>query len=461
MHDTQKAAVLRSLELFKKYDEYIGSALEVFDADSIVAASKSVGPLSGKTGFIKDNICQKNRALTCASRILEGYTAPYDATAVERLKSAGVLLMGRANMDEFAMGASTETSAFKKTKNPWDLTRVPGGSSGGSAAAVAAGFVDFALGTETGGSVRQPAAWCGVVGSKPTYGLVSRYGVVAYASSLDQIGIVTRTIQENAQVLSVIAGHDTNDATSLPEKKWDFTQELTGTLKPGLRIGVIQNALNNPGVDPEVRALLDAALQKYTELGAQLVPINLPTMDYSAAIYVIVSRAEAASNLARFDGIRYGLRVPNARSLSAVYDQSRYEGFGKEVKRRILIGNYVLSAGHAAQYYQSAKQVQALMRAEFMRAFEQVDLLFAPVSPSAAFKFGALDDNRLEMDLQDYFTSAANLTGIPAVSVPCGFTQQGLPIGFQLMGPDLSEARIFHAAYAYEQNTSWHTMRPS
>jgi len=452
--------VAQSIELFKKYDAQIGSALEVFDEKSIVQASTQSGILAGKTGLIKDNICQKGRRVQCASKILEGYTAPYDATAIARLKAAGALLVGRANMDEFAMGASTETSALQKTANPWDTSCVPGGSSGGSAAAVAAGFVDFALGTETGGSVRQPAAWCGVVGSKPTYGLVSRYGVVAYASSLDQIGIVTRTIKENAHVLSVIAGQDIHDSTTLAQQQCDFTKELTGTLKPGLRIGVIQNALHTEGIDPEVRVLLDDVLKKYEELGAQLVPVTLPTMDYSAAMYVTISRAEAASNLARFDGIRYGLRARGTQSLADVYEQSRYTGFGKEVKRRILIGNYVLSAGHADAYYQSAKKVQALMRAQFLAAFKDVDLLFAPVSPTAAFKFGALDDNRLGMDLQDYFTSAANLTGIPAVAVPCGFVSSGLPVGFQLMGPDLSESLIFHAAYAYEQATAWHTMKP-
>lgn len=450
-----------SLKRFETYDQQLGSALEVFDQQSILQKTTHTGILSGIPGILKDNICQDGRIASCASKILENYRAPYDATACKRLKDAGALLIGRANCDEFAMGSSTETSAFKKTTNPWNSAKVPGGSSGGSAAAVAAGLVPWALGSDTGGSVRQPAAYCGIVGSKPTYGLVSRYGLIAYASSLDQIGVFTRTVRDNALVLSVIAGHDQKDSTTLSAvQKIDYTKNLTGKLKPGIKIGIIENALNAEGVEPEVRELLNNAIKQLEKLGAQIQYISLPTMDYSAAVYFMISRAEAASNLARFDGVRYGYRSKNVEDLAELYEKTRGEGFGAEVKRRILIGNYVLSAGHAAQYYQSAKTVQSIMRAEFLAAYNQVDLLFSPVSPAPAFSFGAYENNRLHMDLQDYFTAAANLTGNPALALPCGFTKENLPIGFQLIGPDLSEELIFQTAYAYEQATPWHTLHP-
>ena len=459
-----------SLDRFKKHDPQVGSALQVFDKESIFAKSfdsaqderngKRVGKLAGIPGLIKDNICMEGRTVSCASKILENYQAPYNAQVIENLTAEGALFVGRANMDEFAMGSSTETSAYQKTHNPWKLDRVPGGSSGGSIAAVAAGFVPWALGSETGGSVRQPAALCGIVGSKPTYGLVSRYGLVAYASSLDQIGVATRTVYDNALVLSVIAGNDKRDATSTTTKSFDFTKDLTGKIKPGLKIGVIENALSAEGIDPEVRAALEAVLREYEKLGATTKRVTLPTMDYSAAVYFIVSRAELASNLARFDGIRYGVRAKQAQTLQEVYAMSRTQGFGKEVKTRILMGNYTLSVGHADAYYNSAKKIQNLMRHEFLQAFQDVDLLFGPVSPSEAFPFNAFGENALQMDLQDYFTCAANLTGIPAVSVPCGFTKNNLPIGFQLMGPHFSEGLLFQTLHAYEQNTPWHTMHP-
>lgn len=449
------------LQRMHTHDKQLGSALELFDVDSILESSPSAGPLAGIPGLIKDNICQKNRITSCASKILENYKAPYDATVISRLKEQGALLMGRANCDEFAMGSSNENSAYYKVANPWDLSRVSGGSSGGSAAAVAAGLTAFALGSETGGSVRQPAAFCGVVGSKPTYGLVSRYGLVAYASSLDQVGVVSRTVYDNALILQAMAGHDAHDSSTLQNvHQVNYISELTGKIKPGLKIGIIENAFDIEGIDPEVKQLLEDALRVFERLGAQLVRITLPSMDYAAAVYFMISRAEAASNLARFDGVRYGFRCKNPESLSDLYTRTRREGFGFEVIRRILIGNYVLSAGHADQYYQSAKKVQALMRAHFVEAFKTVDLLFSPVSPTGAFKFGAFDDNRLAMDLQDYFTASANLTGIPAVSVPCGFTSQKLPVGLQLMGPHLSEGLIFQTLHAYEQATEWHTMHP-
>ncbi len=446
---------------FEQYDSKIGSALEIFDPETILKQTQQKGPLAGIPGLLKDNICQKGQIASAGSKILQNYRAPYDATVVTRLNDAGALRMGRANCDEFAMGSSTETSAYKKTKNPWNTDRVPGGSSGGSAAAVAAGLVPWALGSETGGSVRQPATFCNLVGLKPTYGLISRYGLIAYASSIDQIGLFTRTVYDNALLFSALAGHDTVDSSSLPQEPRDYTKHLTGKLKEGFTLGVIENALEAEGFDPEVYALLNDALREYERLGARIKRIKLPMMDHSAAVYFMVSRAEAASNLARFDGVRYGYRSPQSSTLTDMYTNSRNEGFGLEVKSRILIGNYVLSVGHADAFYNSAKIVQGYIRDEFIKAFKEVDLLFAPVAPTTAFKFGAFNDNPIQMDLQDYFTASANLAGIPALAVPCGFTKDKLPIGFQLMGPDLSEEAIFQAAHVYEQATPWHTMYPT
>lgn len=448
------------LDRFAQHDVRIGSALEVFDAQSIMRASSGEGILAGIPGIIKDNIAQEGRALTCASKILEGFISPYDATAISRLKKAGALLVGRANMDEFAMGSSTETSAYKKTTNPWDTNRVPGGSSGGSIAAVAAGFVPWALGSETGGSVRQPAAFCGIVGFKPTYGLISRYGLVAYGSSLDQIGIATRTVKDTALVLSAIAGHDAQDATSLPVAPKDYTASLDGKIPAGLTIGVVDNALQAEGMDQEIVQAIEDAIQVLVRLGAKVKRISLSTLDYSAATYFIVSRAEAASNLARFDGVRYGVRA-KTKTLTDMYAQTRHAGFGAEVRKRILVGNYVLSAGHAAQFYINAKKVQQLMAQEFNQAFADVDLLVMPTHPIPAFTFGAFDVDPLQLDLQDYFTCAASLIGIPAISIPCGFTSTSLPIGFQLIGPHLAEEKLLHVAHAYEQQTPWHTKFPS
>ena len=442
---------------FAQYDSTLGSALEVFED---IDLDLPRGPLYGIPGLIKDNMCQKGRIASCASKILQNYVAPYDATVVKRLRTAGAYSLGRANLDEFAMGSSNETSAFKKTCNPWNRDRVPGGSSGGPTVAVAAGLVPWALGSETGGSIRLPAAFCNVVGLKPTYGLVSRYGLIALASSLDAVGCITRTVYDNAMVLSSLAGHDPQDSTSLSVPTQDYTKNLTGRLKEGFTLGILENALEAEGFDPEVSAALQEVLKEYERMGAHIKRLRLPMMDHGAAVYFMVNRAEAASNLARFDGIRYGLRSSHAQTLTDVYTQSRSEGFGLEVKSRILIGNYVLSVGHADAYYNSAKIVQGLMRQEFLNAFKEVDLLFAPVSAAPAFKFGAYAKNSIQMDLQDYFTAPANLAGIPALAVPCGFTKDKLPIGFQLIGPDLSEADLYQAAYAYEQRTPWHTMVP-
>ena len=449
------------LKRFETYDKKLGSALEVFDKDSILKTASKTGLLAGIPGIVKDNICQKDRITSCGSKILEKYRAPYSATVVTRLDEAGALRVGRANCDEFAMGSSTETSAYQLTRNPWDYDRVPGGSSGGSIAAVAAGLVPWSLGSETGGSVRQPAALCGIVGLKPTYGLLSRYGLVAYASSLDQIGIATRYVYDNALLLSTVVGKDPQDATSQHVENSDYVSALTGKLKEGFTLGVIENALSAEGFDPEVSKGLEEAIAHYEQLGAKIKRISLPIMDHAAAVYFMVSRAEAASNLARFDGVRYGYRCSNPTSLTDLYTRSRSEGFGAEVKARILVGMYVLSAGKSNEYYKSAKRVQALMREAYYEAFKEVDLLFAPVSPTPAFKLDEFKDNSLALDLQDYFTASNNLTGTPALAVPCGFTKAGLPMGFQLIGPAFSEAALYQAAYAYEQSTEWHTQHPN
>lgn len=449
------------IKRFELYDEKIGSALEIFDKDSIVTESCMQGPLGGIPGLIKDNIAQIGRNVSCASKILAPFTATYDATVCERLKRDGALFIGRANMDEFAMGSSTENSAFQKTKNPWDLTCVPGGSSGGSTASVAAGLIPWALGSDTGGSIRQPAALCGVVGLKPTYGLISRYGLIAYASSLDQVGIATRSVYDNALVLSSIAGHDLKDSSSLFVEKKDYTQNLDGYLQKDLKIGVVSNALHAEGVDEEIVGAVEEALAMFKKLGAKIKYMTLPTLDYSTAAFFILSRAEAASNLARFDGVRYGARDMTADSLYEMYCNTRHDGFGAEVKSRIIVGNYVLSAGHAGEFYNNAKIVQRLIRKEFLSAFNEVDVLIMPTHPMPAFKLGAYDVNKLQVDLQDYFTCPMNLSGIPAISIPCGFTKGKLPIGFQIIGPHLSEGLLYQTAYAYEKNTPWLTMHPS
>jgi aspartyl-tRNA(Asn)/glutamyl-tRNA(Gln) amidotransferase subunit A len=448
-----------TLKRFEKFDSELGSALELFDKESVMACASHDGALAGIPCLAKDIIAQRGRRLTCASRILSGFVSAIDATAVSRLKEAGSLLIGRANCDEFAMGSSNETSAYKVVRNPWDHTRVPGGSSGGSIAAVAAGLVPYALGTETGGSVRQPAALCGIVGSKPTYGLISRYGVVAYASSFDQIGVATRSVYDNALVFSVIAGHDAKDSSTLNVDQKDYTGTLDGALTQGLTIGVLEDALHAEGVDPEVIRAIECAVAELEKLGAKIKRVSLPVLEYGIAAYVILSRAEAASNLSKFDGVRYGARVLGAQTLEDMYCKTRHRGFGSEVRRRILAGNYVLSAGHAAEFYDNAKKVQNLIRQGFLDLFKDVDILAMPVTPTAAFKIGGIT-SPLQMDLQDYFTCPINVAGIPAISIPCGFTRDSLPIGFQLVGPHLSEELLFKTAYAYEQATSWHTMHP-
>ncbi len=440
--------------------EHLGAVLETFDTDSILKSGTTTGTLAGIPGYIKDNICQANRITSCASNILKNFRSTYDATAIARLKNQGALLLGRTNMDEFAMGSSGETSAFGKTRNPWNFECVPGGSSSGSAAAVAAGLAPWALGSDTGGSVRQPAALCGLVGMKPTYGLVSRYGLVAYGSSLDSIGVLTRTVYDNALVFSAIAGQDERDSSTLSVGQKDYTQSLTGSIKKGLTIGLIEDAINAPALHPEIKKATLDALKVLEEQGATVRLISIKSLEYCAASYFIISRAEAASNLARFDGVRYGSRVPG-KNLLEMYENTRSQGFGSEVKTRILMGNYVLSVGHADEFYTSAQRVRRAIRKEMEDAFKDIDLLVMPTHAVPAFKIGAYDNNKLEMDLQDYFTAPVNLAGVPAISVPVGFSQDGKPLGMQLIGPHLSEELIFQTAYAYQQKTDWHTKTPS
>jgi aspartyl-tRNA(Asn)/glutamyl-tRNA(Gln) amidotransferase subunit A len=419
-------------------------------------------PLGGIPIAIKDIINVMGQPCTCASKILHGYLAPYDATVIEKLRAAGAIPFGKTNLDEFAMGSSTENSALTSTRNPWDLSRVPGGSSGGSAAAVAAGQAFGALGSDTGGSIRQPAALCGVVGLKPTYGRVSRFGLVAFASSLDQVGPVTKTVRDAALIMNAIAGHDRQDSTSLNEPVPDYNARLGNDLR-GVRLGVPKEYMIE-GIDPQVRTAIDAAVKQLNSLGAEIVEVSLPSTEYAVAVYYIIATAEASANLARFDGVRYGYRAENPKDVLDLYGRTREEGFGPEVKRRIILGTYVLSSGYYDAYYLRAQRVRELIHRDFASVFENVDALISPTSPVPAFKVGERVADPLQMYLADIFTIAANLAGICGISVPCGFAQldgQRLPIGLQLLGKPLDEARILQIAHAYEQSTEWHKARPS
>jgi len=408
---------------------------------------------------IKDNICQKDRITSAGSKILSNYTAPYDATVIERIKNSGAVILGRSNQDEFGMGGSGEFSAYGPTKNPWDKTLVPGGSSSGSAAAVAAGLVPFALGTETGGSIRGPASFCNLVGMYPTYGLHSRFGVIAFASSNDQVGALTQTVYDNALVATALSGHDPKDSTSLNIPVQDYTKNLDGKLPENMTIGVIKDALTSEGINPEVRTAFDRTIKHLETMGAKIKIIDLPTLQYSIAVYFIISRAEAASNLSRYDGSLYGARAKDTHNLVDMYIKTREEGFGVEVKRRILVGNYVLSAGHRDAYYNKASHVRAMIRAEFENAFKEVDLLISPTTPTLPFKIGEFSNDPVAMYMADYFMANC-VIGTPAISIPCGFSSSGLPIGFQFFGPRLSEALLYKAAYAFEQSTDYHLKHP-
>lgn len=414
---------------------------------------ESVNELAGIPIGIKDNICTRGVKTTCASKMLENFVSPYDATVMNKINAEEMINLGKLNMDEFAMGSSTEHSYFKTTKNPWDLSRVPGGSSGGSAAAVAANMVPWALGTDTGGSIRQPASLCGIVGLKPTYGLVSRYGVIAYASSLDQVGVLTKDVQDGATLLNVIAGHDEMDSTSVDVGAKDYTKSLQKDIK-GLKIG-IPKEFYAEGINPEVKAALYEAIEKYKEMGAVVEEISLDIAQYALATYYIIACAEASSNLGRYDGIRYTHRSPEAKTLKEVFKKSRSEGFGAEIKRRIILGTYVLSSGYYDAYYKKAQQVRTLVMNEFNKAFEKYDFIVTPTSPTTAFKIGEKSTNPMEMYLADICTVSINIAGLPAISIPCGVDDQGLPIGMQIIGKKFDEETIIKAAYAYEQETNF------
>jgi aspartyl-tRNA(Asn)/glutamyl-tRNA(Gln) amidotransferase subunit A len=428
-------------------------------ADKLIANGGSgASRLLGVPIAVKDVLAVKGQPLNCGSKILGKFVSPYDATVIEKLKAAGAVIFGRLNMDEFAMGSSTENSAFGPTKNPWDLARIPGGSSGGSAAAVAADEAIATLGSDTGGSIRQPAALCGCVGLKPTYGRISRYGLVAFASSLDQIGPFTKDVRDAATLLGVMAGVDPRDSTSVPQPVPDYAAALNGNIK-GLKLGLPREYMIG-GLDPEVKAAVDAAVKQLAQLGAEIVEVSLPHTDYAVATYYIIATAEASANLARFDGIRYGARVDGADPIE-LYSRTRGAGFGAEVKRRIILGTYVLSSGYYDAYYLRAQKVRTLIRRDFLNAFEKVDAIVTPTTPTAAFKIGEKSDDPLQMYLSDIFTISCNLAGIPGLSLPCGFTEPGagnskLPIGLQLLGKPFGEETILKLAHAYEQSTPWH-----
>src|SRR3954469_11079661 len=429
-------------------------------ADKALSAGTNLSekPLLGIPVGIKDVIAVKDQPLNCASKILGSFRSVYDATVVSKLKAAGAVVFGRLNMDEFAMGSSTENSAFVTTRNPWDTSRIPGGSSGGSAAAVAADECIASLGSDTGGSIRQPAALCGCVGFKPTYGRVSRYGLVAFASSLDQIGPFTKDVKDAAILLNVICGHDPLDSTSIPQAAPDYTKALDGNIK-GLKLGLPREYLA-AGLEPGVETTVRAAIDQLQKLGAEVVEISLPHTDYAVATYYIIATAEASANLARFDGIRYGARVDGKDPIE-LYSNTRGAGFGPEVKRRIILGTYVLSSGYYDAYYLRAQKVRTLIRNDFLNAFQHVDALITPTSPTAAFKIGEKIDDPLQMYLIDIFTISANLAGICGISIPCGFTSSPkLPIGLQLLGKPFNEETILRIAQAYEQSTEWHKQKP-
>jgi aspartyl-tRNA(Asn)/glutamyl-tRNA(Gln) amidotransferase subunit A len=450
-------------ERIEAVDGEIGAYLSL-DIDSAIKEAEEANPdlpLGGIPLAIKDIINVMDQPCTCGSKILQGYRATYDATVIRRLRAAGAIPFGKTNLDEFAMGSSTENSAIKLTRNPWDLSRVPGGSSGGSAAAVAADAAFGALGSDTGGSIRQPAALSGVVGFKPTYGRVSRFGLVAFASSLDQIGPLTKTVRDAALIMNVIAGHDPQDSTSLNEAVPDYAAKLGNDLR-GIRLGVPKEYMIE-GIDPQVKAAINAAVKQMNSLGAEIVDVSLPHTDYAVAVYYILATAEASANLARFDGVRYGYRTENPRDMLDLYGRTREEGFGAEVKRRIILGTYVLSSGYYDAYYLRAQKVRELIRQDFDKVFEKVDALVSPTSPVPAFKLGERAADPLQMYLADIFTIAANLAGICGISVPCGFAEvdgHRPPIGLQLLGKPLDEPRIFQIAHAYEQSTDWHKARP-
>jgi aspartyl-tRNA(Asn)/glutamyl-tRNA(Gln) amidotransferase subunit A len=459
----------RVFDRIRRTDAVLG-AFRSLDEDGAMARAAALDarrselahlPLLGVPIAVKDNICTRRMPTTAASRILERYQSPYDATVVERLEAAGAIVVGKTNCDEFAMGSSTENSAYGVTRNPWDTERIPGGSSGGSAAAVAARVVPLALGSDTGGSIRQPAAVCGVVGFKPTYGRVSRFGLLAFASSLDQIGPISTTVEDAALVFSTIAGHDGRDSTSVdaPVPEWAAADTSTPSLQ-GVRVGV-PRALIADGVEPDVRDAVDAALAVLERAGATIVNVDLPHSRHGIAAYYLIATAEASSNLARYDGVRYGVRAAGEpRSLAEMYERTRGSGFGPEVKRRIMLGTYVLSAGYYDAYYRKAQQVRTLISRDYDAAFDSVDVIALPTSPTGAFRLGERTADPVLMYLADVFTVGANLAGVPAITVPCGFTREQLPVGFQLTAAKMNEPALLRVAAAYERATDWHERQP-
>ena len=451
----------------RKTDGKIGAYLmlteeEAFhQADQVdrkISKGKGIGDLAGIPLGLKDILCTKGVRTTCGSKILENYVPFYDGTVVRKLKERDAVILGKLNMDEFAMGSSTENSGFQITRNPWDLNRIPGGSSGGSAAAVAADECIAALGTDTGGSIRQPASCCGVVGMKPTYGRVSRYGLVAFASSLDQIGPITKDVEDCAILMNTISGYDPYDSTSVSVEVPDYRQSLMNDVK-GIRIGIPDEYFIE-GMDPDVERSVTEAIDLFKKWGAEVKRISLPHTEYAVAIYYIICTAEASSNLARYDGVKYGLRSKRYRNLMEMYTQTRAKGFGKEVKRRIILGTYVLSAGYYEAYYRKASQVRTLMRSDFEEAFHQVDVIIAPTAPTPAFRIGEKVEDPLQMYLSDIHTIPVNLAGIPAISIPCGFSHENLPIGLQVMGRHFDEGVLLRVAYTFERNTDFHLKKP-
>jgi aspartyl-tRNA(Asn)/glutamyl-tRNA(Gln) amidotransferase subunit A len=426
-------------------------------ADELLASGTPAAPLAGIPIAVKDNLLTRGIRTTCASKILGDFMPPYDATVIARLRAQGAVVLGKTNLDEFAMGSSTENSAFFPTRNPWDLTRVPGGSSGGSAAAVAADQCIAALGTDTGGSIRQPAAFCGIVGLKPTYGRVSRYGIIAFASSLDQVGPMTKDVRDAALLLEAVAGYDPADSTSAARPVPNFRAGLNGEVR-NLRVGVPREYFVS-GIQRDTDLAVRAAIRELEKSGAVIEELSLPHTDSAVAVYYLVATAEASSNLARYDGMRFGRRRAG-RDLSETYSLSRAEGFGAEVKRRIMLGTYALSAGYYDAYYLKAQQVRSLIRRDFQEAFRRVDVIVTPTSPATAFKLGEKIREPLEMYLSDIYTIAANLAGLPALSLPCGFDRAGLPIGLQIIGKPFDEATMLNLAYGYEQSTAWHRKKP-
>jgi len=464
---TPTQAVTEYLARIERIDTQLRAFLTITREDALRRAAESDarfkagdprGPLDGVPVALKDLFCTRGVRTTSGSKILDRFVPPYDATVVARLDAAGAILLGKLNMDEFAMGSSTEHSAFGTTRNPWDLARVPGGSSGASSAVVAADLAALSLGTDTGGSIRQPAAFCGVLGMKPTYGRVSRYGVIAFASSLDQVGPFAKDVEDAAVLLGTIAGVDPMDSTAVDVPIPDYRAALGRGIE-GIKIGVPAEYFID-GMDPEVERAVREAIAALEKLGARTEAVSLPHTEYGLAAYYVIAPAEASSNLARYDGVKYGLRVPGARDLIDMYSKTRAAGFGNEVKRRLMLGTYVLSAGYYDAYYGQAQKVRTLVRRDFEQAFARVDLIVAPTTPGVAFKMGEKEDP-LQMYLNDIFTIPVNLAGLPGVSIPGGFTQTGLPIGLQLIGRAFDEATLFRAAHAYQQVTSWHTRKPS